>query len=79
MLNDAYNRLGDCYFVNKENQEAIAYYNKGIKIKKVDADYALYQKALALGVMNKFDQKADALKTILKDYKKSNYANGCRI
>ena len=74
MLNDAFNRLGDCYFVTKDNQEAIAYYNKGIKIRKVDADYALYQKALALGVMGKFEEKAEALKTILRDYKKSNYA-----
>ena len=75
MLNDAYNRLGDCYFINKDNSEAVAYYNKGIKIRKVDTDYALYQKALALGIMNKHEQEADALKTILKDFKKSSYAD----
>ena len=45
-INDAYNRIGDGYFMSREFDNAIVYYEQSYTMKLVDADYALFQKAL---------------------------------
>ncbi|MDP2114648.1 MAG: tetratricopeptide repeat protein, partial [Bacteroidota bacterium] len=47
---DASNRLGDCYFLNRNYTEAIASYDKSGRMNLYDADYALFQKAICLGL-----------------------------
>ena len=73
IINDAYLRTADCYFINKEYSNAIDYYNNAIELKQPDADYALYQKALSLGVQGKFEPKINTFLTIINGYKKSTY------
>ncbi len=70
---DASLRLADCYFISKEYENAIIYYDKSIELKVVDSDYALFQKALALGVTGKFENKISVLQGLLKDYPETSY------
>lgn len=73
-INDAYLRIGDGFFMQKDYANAIDYYDEALKTGKRDADYALYQKALALGVTGKREAKAKTLEELLANYKgKSNY------
>jgi TolA-binding protein len=71
--NDAYMRAGDCFFMQKDYNSSIEYYDKAVKMKKLDTDYGLYQKSLALGVLGRFDAKASTLNEIVNDYKNSVY------
>lgn len=73
IVNDAYNRAGDCYFMNKDFASAIENYDKSIQMKLIDADYALYQKALAQGASAKLETKASTLMYLIDNYPKSNY------
>jgi TolA-binding protein len=72
---DAYMRAGDCFFMLKDYNSSIEYYDKAIKLKKLDTDYGLYQKSLALGVLGRFESKASTLNEIISSYKTSVYAD----
>jgi tetratricopeptide (TPR) repeat protein len=39
-LSDAYNRLGDCKFVQQDYWRAIEQYNEAIRLGRSDRDYA---------------------------------------
>src|SRR5208283_4749489 len=47
ILSDAYNRIGDCYFMKQTYWVAIENYEKAIAYHTADADYALFQKAFS--------------------------------
>ncbi len=74
IANDAYLRIGDCYFISKDYKNAIANYDKAIKINVISTDYALYQKAISLGVLGEFTQKVNMLKSLIEKYSKSQHA-----
>ncbi len=75
MRNDAFLRIGDCYFIQSEYQKAADFYNEAIKINLIDIDYALFQKASILGLLSKTDDKISNLEMLLNKYPKSNYAD----
>jgi len=79
MLNDARLRMADCYLMNKQYKEAIQHYEQVISAKAADADYALYQKAVAVGVTGNFNQKVTALEKLLADYPRSAYGDDARF
>ncbi|MBI9035166.1 MAG: tetratricopeptide repeat protein [Bacteroidales bacterium] len=83
LTSDALCRLGDCYFVNKQYDLAISYYDKAINSRGVDADYAMYQKALAIGGQGNFSGKIAELNRLLSAYSRSTYADdaefGCGL
>jgi TolA-binding protein len=68
MIADAYLRLGDSWFVSKGYDNAIGWYDKAIGIDAFDVDYALFQKAIVLGVLSRNDDKIQTLKTIIRKY-----------
>ncbi|HKJ41066.1 MAG TPA: tetratricopeptide repeat protein [Sunxiuqinia sp.] len=70
---DSYNRMGDCYFVKRQYQNAIDYYNKAYLLKQYDADYALFQKAICLGIQRYDQQKIANLRTLIQSFPKSSY------
>ncbi len=78
MLNDANLRIGDSYFINKKYNDAIKYYDNAIKIHVVDNDYALYQKALALGALGKFQEKIKVLQQLIASHSKSPYIDNSK-
>lgn len=70
---DAYLRTADCYFIEKQYADAIENYDKAINAKSADADYALYQKAMAQGAQGSTAKKMATLSDLVKNYKKSAY------
>ncbi|MCG3166718.1 MAG: Lipopolysaccharide assembly protein B [Bacteroidia bacterium] len=73
-LCDAYIRIGDCYFLTRENQLAIDFYDKAVKVGTLDVDYALFQIAVCYGLQNKNESKIAALESLLNTYKNSSYS-----
>lgn len=67
-INDALNRIADGYFMNRDYVNAVDYYDQAYKMKLVNADYSLFQKALANGVQKKYAEKITDLKTYIAQY-----------
>jgi TolA-binding protein len=78
MVNDAYIRTGDCYFIIKEYKQAIRNYNEAIRMKLIDTDYALKQKAITQGALGKINDKINTLNLMLKNYPKSPLADDAK-
>lgn len=72
--NDVDNRLGDCYYLQSEYNEAMKYYDRVINAADRDADYATYQKAMAYGAMGKYHEKLSFLNQIFEKYSQSALA-----
>ncbi len=72
VLNDACNRAGDCYFITKNYNEAVPYYDQALALKQPDADYALFQKSLAQGAGGNPSGKALSLEKLIDTYPKSS-------
>ncbi|MEZ5195793.1 MAG: tetratricopeptide repeat protein [Bacteroidales bacterium] len=72
MIADAFIRLGDSWFIQKGYDNAISYYDKAISLNAIDVDYAMFQKAIALGVLLRYDEKITTLKSILVKFPKSS-------
>jgi len=78
-LCDAYTRIGDGYFLTKENQLAIDFYDKAVKVGALDVDYALFQIAMCYGLQGKNESKITALEALLNNYKNSAYLADARF
>jgi tetratricopeptide (TPR) repeat protein len=72
-INDAYNRIGDGYLMQRDFSNAADYYDQSYKMKLMNPDYALFQKALANGVQKKYTAKIADLNTFIANYPKSTY------
>jgi TolA-binding protein len=73
-INDAYLRIGDNFFMTKDYNNAVDYYENALKVGGRDADYAIYQKALALGLIGNPEAKTKTLSEFLVAYSgKSKY------
>ncbi|MEO8934163.1 MAG: tetratricopeptide repeat protein [Xanthomarina sp.] len=70
-LNDSYLRLGDAHFVSSQYAEAILAYDEAIKINKIDADYAFFQKSISYGYEGKASKKISELEAFINKYPKS--------
>jgi tetratricopeptide (TPR) repeat protein len=71
ILNDAYLRLGDAFYMQRMPNDALRNYDLAIQLNQPDKDYALLQKAIVLGILGRFDQKITTLLSMLNDHKKS--------
>jgi len=72
ILQDAYLRLADCYFMNKSFNKALDYYTQSIETGANNADYAMYQKALSYGAQKQFQDKITQLNTLITNYPTSS-------
>ena len=70
---DAYIRLGDCFFVDRNYDLAINYYDLATRISRRNADYALYQQGLCYGAKGNSNQKINMLEEMLRTYPSTNY------
>ncbi|MCF0206077.1 MAG: tetratricopeptide repeat protein, partial [Bacteroidales bacterium] len=75
ILNDTYNRIADCYYINREFAPASEYYKKAVGIGLIETDYSLYQLSLSYGGQKKTSEKVWALQRLLSDYPNSEYAS----
>ncbi|MDR0729685.1 MAG: tetratricopeptide repeat protein [Prevotellaceae bacterium] len=71
---DAYNRIGDCYYVQKKYWPAAENYNKSIELNADGADYALCRKAFAYGLLGRYESKIKTLSDLAVKHPKSVYA-----
>lgn len=67
-INDALNRIGDGYFMNRDFSNAVDYYGQSYKMKLMNPDYALFQRALANGVQKKYTDKISDLNLFISTY-----------
>ncbi|MCB9195551.1 MAG: tetratricopeptide repeat protein [Flavobacteriales bacterium] len=72
-LQDAYMRLADCYYLLRDDKNAIEYYNTAIQNGKGDLSYAYFQKAEAQGNIGDNTGKASSLENLLSKYPYSPY------
>ena len=74
-MNDAVTRLGDCYFVLKDYNEALSYYNRIINNHIQGEDYALFQRGIIQGLQGSQDNKISTLTSVLNQFPNSDYAD----
>jgi len=71
---DALLRTADCYYALRNYDQALKYYDQALSAKdKYDEDYALLQKALVLGIMNKPREKLTVLDALIQNHPTSVY------
>ena len=68
---DAYLRSADCYYMLKDFTKASAMYDQVINSASAASDYAIYQKAMIVGVKNS-KEKIRLLNSITKQYPNSS-------
>ena len=68
---DAFLRIGDCFFMAKDYKQSLSVYNEIIQNKWQSADYALFQKAIIAGAMNKQNDKLQLLGLLEQQYPNS--------
>ncbi|MGZ2368583.1 tetratricopeptide repeat protein [Ancylomarina sp. YFZ004] len=72
-LTDVQNRIGDCYFLDRNYEEASAYYSKAASAKNWSTDYAVYQNALSQGLSGQLNEKIALLKNFSQKFPQSDY------
>nr|WP_321374225.1 tetratricopeptide repeat protein [uncultured Bacteroides sp.] len=70
---DAYNRIGDCYFYNREFTTARKNYAKAVLTDQSAGDYALYQDAFVAGLQKNYAEKVLLLDQLMQKYPSSQY------
>jgi TolA-binding protein len=69
---DAYTRLGDCYYYQKEWSQAASAYDKAYELQPSSGDYALFQKAMMQGYAGNFSGKLSGLQALEKQFPTSS-------
>lgn len=72
---DAYNRLADCFFIRRDYRNAVVNYEKAYQMNTYEPDYALYQRAICLGLQQEQQQKINSLKDFLSTFAESDLAD----
>lgn len=72
LLADAYNRLGDCMYVDRNFKMAIENYDKALATSDAQGDYAMLQRAICLGLSQSNEVKVAELKKLIERYPKSH-------
>ena len=75
MLGDAYNRLGDTYFLVRDFANAQRWYDRGAASPEGSPDYAIFQKALAMGIGQDHRGKIRQLDVLINQYPTSPYVD----
>lgn len=73
LIADAYNRLGDCAFMQSQLESAHVYYSQAVEMNVYDVDYALFQKAQTEGSLRQYDTKNNTMKELIERYPSSSY------
>lgn len=72
---DAYNRLGDCLYVERDFKGAIKYYTEAASKSTAKADYSLLQQGICLGLLGDHQAKLTKLEAVVSNYPKSVYVD----
>ena len=71
LVNDAKLRLADSYFITKQYNQAMTWYDQVINNGNGQVDYAIYQKAFCYGAQGEFEKKINTLQELVKKHQKS--------
>lgn len=71
LIADLYNRIADCYYIATRYDQAISYYDRVINAKAPGADYAMFQKGFAQGLMHDQRAKELTLSSLITSYGES--------
>ncbi len=66
-------RLADCYYVSKQYDDALTYYNKAIAIGSSDNDYVFLQTGSIYGIQRKYAEARKQFSALIQNYPKSQY------
>ncbi len=75
IISDAYNRIGDCLYVDRDFAGATGYYDKSINLSSAHADYSFLQKGICLGLQGDYQTKLAQLDNVITKYPKSVYVD----
>lgn len=70
---DAWMRIGDCYFMEKNYQKAIVAYSNAMKLNDSNADYALFQQGMGYGALGKTNDKVMCMNQLVSKYTTSSF------
>lgn len=74
-VRDAYIRMGDAEFAMSRFWPAMEQYNKGIAMSPAQSDYALYQKSISYGFVDRNKQKISTLRELIDKHPHSAYVD----
>lgn len=75
LLADAFNRMGDSYFMKRNYQQAIAQYDIATTYRTDETPYAMFQKGFSQGLLQQLTAKIETLKRLVREYPKSQYTD----
>ncbi len=73
LKSDAYIRLGDCFYMERNYDNAINYYDLATRVGKLNLDYAMYQQALCYGAKGQVNQKVAMMNDLVQTYPSTPY------
>lgn len=73
LIADAYNRIGDCYYIARDFSNATKSFDQVHKLKGPGADYAFFQQGYIQGLQRDYKGKIATLQTLIKTYPSSEY------
>lgn len=74
-LGDAFNRIADAYYIQRRYWVAMDYYENAINTNTIDVDYALLQRGIAFGLVERPLKKIEELQSLISRYPQSNYTD----
>lgn len=73
LIADANNRVGDCYFHNRDFENAEKSYEKVYALKGPGADYACFQQGFIQGLQKNYQGKIATLNKLINTFRSSEY------
>ena len=73
LIADANNRIGDCYFINHDFENAEKSYSKVYALKGSGADYACFQQGFVQGLQKNYNGKIATLNRLISKFPNSEY------
>jgi len=72
-LGDAYNRIADSYYILRRYWVALDYYENAINTNTIDVDYAILQRGIAFGLVERPQKKVEALLSLVENHQESDF------
>ncbi len=78
LMNDASLRAADAYFMTKQYQPALDYYQRAAQLGVIDTDYAVFQQGLVYGIIGRFEDKISTMQQLISRHPRSSYLDNAR-
>ena len=72
---DAYNRIGDCLFHNRQFAMAEENYTRAAQLQLSAGDYSVYQKGFVLGLQKDYKGKISVMDRLIREFPESQYVD----